>query len=139
MTREQFWEIVAAVRWEHGTEFERGKEILIGLLPDVETMKAFSSHFSDVRSQLVVAVQEWEREWTEIGTGDDGFSDLTCHVVGLGEKTWEASIANPRLVWNRADAPHGSEGSYRESFSYCIPDEEDYFSEIGRASCRERG
>jgi hypothetical protein len=47
--------------------------------------------------------------------GDDSFSDLVAHIVGLGEAEYAAVMADPSLGQNRA-----VEGDYQESFAYCF-------------------
>jgi hypothetical protein len=130
MTRDEFWKIVAKVGWgtKH-TDYDEGKKILMELLPEWDAVDEFRSHLGDARRELVQAIEEWEdkqRNYEGIGTGDDGFMDLTNHIVGLGKKEWKKTVANPKRAYKRARAAYGSAAGYKESFSYCVPYESDY-------------
>ena len=56
-----------------------------------------------------------EKSGKSCGTGDDGFSDLCYHIVGLGETVYNATIARPQLAINRAQ-----KNNYEESFAYVL-------------------
>lgn len=51
------------------------------------------------------------------GVGDDGFWDLTAHIVGLGKEEFTKNLHNPELAKSRAD-----EGDYVENFQYILLD-----------------
>ena len=67
-------------------------------------------------SDLYHAVEKYEATGKSLEIGsDDGMSDLTHHVVGLGQAEFDACIANPKLLARRYD-----KGDYEESFAYCF-------------------
>ena len=45
--------------------------------------------------------------------GDDGFSDLVAHAVGLGKDVYSAVLKNPKLLMIPA-----RENKYIENFTY---------------------
>lgn len=55
------------------------------------------------------------------GGGDDAFSDLTAHIIGLGKSEYEQNMMNPQLAIVRGQA-----NDYKESFRYVVPREMDY-------------
>lgn len=56
-----------------------------------------------------------------LGVGDDGYGDLLHHIVGLGKEQFYKYANNPKMIEELA---HSS--GYEESFSYCIPYDDDY-------------
>ena len=53
--------------------------------------------------------------------GDDGYSDLLRHIVGLGKEEYYKHLKNLQLVVQRA-----KNDDYCECFTYCFPSESDY-------------
>ena len=112
-----FWEAVAEIGW--GTKTTDYKVVEKAILKnwDNEFISSFQSHLGEFQGQLCEEVESFEnRNGVSCDCGDDGFSDLTNHVVGLGKEAFEAAMADPMLVVRR-----GQEYDYAESFSYCIP------------------
>ncbi len=112
-----FWEAVAEIGW--GTKTTNYKVVEKAILKnwDNEFIRSFDGHLGEFRGQLCEKVESFEnRNGVSCGCGDDGFSDLTNHVVGLGKEAFEAAMADPMLVVRR-----GQKYDYTESFSYCIP------------------
>lgn len=79
----------------------------------------FRERMREVQSELAEAVTAWETRngGDLISLGDDGFSDLLWHIVGLGRDEWQRCIDNPQRVKARAD-----KDDFVECWSYCIPD-----------------
>ena len=120
---ERFWALVAEIDWAtRQTEpIDEGKRFLRERLSREEAA-AFAEHLQTFRFHLHDVLDEWEEETgAEFGTGDDGFDDLVCHVIGLGQQEYDAVIADPRRALRRAES-----GDYRESFRYLVPAPEDY-------------
>lgn len=75
---------------------------------------------AEKRDALYERIVEWERRQgvpkfeDRMGLGDDGFRDLTNHIVGMGRDTYEAVMADPIKAEDFRD-------SHVESFSYLIP------------------
>lgn len=116
-TKGLFWEAVAEIGW--GTKTTDYKVVEKAILKnwDNEFIHSFDALMSEFRWELARKVEEFEdRNEVSCGCGDDGFSDLTHHVVGLGQEAYEAAMKDPMLVVKR-----GQKYDYVESFSYCIP------------------
>lgn len=136
-----FWEIVEKVNWpalcaEHSRPYEEGKRRMLLLLPSESWANKFQNTFSQHKGRLMKVLEQWEEEGAElhgyennphrIHESDDSFSDLLCHIIGLGKESYEAALNNPLLVKKLADEKYTSPFRARESFSYCIPFPEDY-------------
>lgn len=133
MTRDEYWQIVEAIGWRQLIEdkadkpYEEGKKRALELLPTEEHMLAFRQHHGAVTGELSRSIESWEqRNDTRLPVGDDGFSDLTAMIVGLGKNVWEETVKAPKLAMKRANARYGTVEGYVESFAYCIPWNDDY-------------
>lgn len=116
-TKELFWEAVAEIGW--GTKTTDYKVVERGILEnwDNEFLRSFRGLKNEFIWELAGKVERFEdRNSVSCGCSDDGFSDLTHHVVGLGKEEYEASMKDPMRVVKR-----GQKYEYTESFSYCIP------------------
>lgn len=116
-TKELFWEAVAEIGW--GTKTTNYKVVEKAILKnwDNEFISSFDDLLGEFKSPLYVAVENFEeRNGVSCGCGDDGFSDLLNHVVGLGQEAYEAAMKDPMLVVKR-----GQKYDFTESFSYCVP------------------
>jgi len=112
MTRQEFWNQVDEFGW--GTKTTDYKAIKIYFMKKgTQYTRAFENHFDFLRSNLDNKMWQYQNQ---IGGGDDSWSDLICHVVGLGQKEYEACLENPQLFIDR-----GNRLDYTESFCYGIP------------------
>jgi hypothetical protein len=115
-----FWDAVAELDWATACKDDRGCDRLETYILD-NWGDDFTRWFDGQVSERVMALGQrltaWEADYGEsIPCGDDGFSDLRHHIVGLGKEVYEATMENPKLALERADSH-----DYVESFSYCIP------------------
>ena len=120
---DEFWAVVAEVDWatRQSQPSADGKRFLRERLSREEAA-AFDEHLQTFRFALHDVLDEWAEETgAEFETGDDGFDDLVCHIIGLGRQEYEAVAADPRRALERAES-----GDYRESFRYLVPWPEDY-------------
>jgi hypothetical protein len=118
MTDEKFWDIVAHMGWDLSNNYDATRKTFAKNYTKREC-EEFCTIFSDKKAELSKAVEVYLASpgyRSELSLGDDGYSDLLCHIIGLGRKEYEYAIRQPYSAWNRAKA-----GDYRESFSYCIP------------------
>lgn len=125
VTLERFWALVAEVDWATRQKhpIEEGERFLRQRLTREEAA-AFWEHLQTLRFNLHDVLLHYEEEsGEEFATGDDGFDDLVCHIIGLGQQEYEAVLADPHRAIERAEA-----GDYRESFRYLVPHPEDYDS-----------
>lgn len=116
-TDNEFWTEVAHMGW--GTKTTDYNVVKKGLFS--RWTPEFANSFCDILSskvgQLMSKIERWEKlEDKNCGCSDDGFSDLTHHIVGLGKHIYDATMADPELALKRSHARE-----YTESFSYCIP------------------
>ena len=115
---EWFWGVVAETDWatRQTQPIEEGQRFLKERLSS-EEIAAFDAQLQFFRFELHRVLTEYEEEsGEEFETGDDGFDDLVCHIIGLGRQEYEAVVANPHLALQRAQS-----GDYKESFRYLVP------------------
>jgi len=115
MEEQQFWEMVKSFNWPND-DCDVAKARAVRTYTQ-DQIRAFDQEFGKKRNCVGQALERWEQEHgADYYLGDDGFSDLTCHIVGLGNEVYEASITDPSLIAKRAETC-----DYVESFSYAIP------------------
>lgn len=122
MSESQFWKDIESLGW--GTRTTNYKILKKHLLQKwtAEEAKGAGNVYSKLSSNLEQVLDRWAHdEGEEFGLGDDGFSDLIAHIIGMGKREYDASIKNPRRAWDRAQ-----KNQYIESFHYALPWEEDY-------------
>jgi hypothetical protein len=121
-----FWNIVEQIGWgTKTTDYDSIKARLMRTFT-VEQVKEFRKVFDRMSGRLYNVLDQddncrRDRGEGGYGLGDDGFGDLVNHIVGLGEKEFHAVLENPELAYERAQRY-----DYSESFSYCIPWDDDY-------------
>lgn len=124
VTEEVFWEIVEEINWD-----ERCEEISLDE-ENIRLMKRFNKEAarelqrisSEKEGEVYEAFEDYlYKEGTSVGLGDDSFSDLCSHIVGLGREEFEAHLNNPELIYQRA-----VKGNFKEKFSYVFPYPSDY-------------
>lgn len=115
MKEQQFWEMVKSFNWPND-HYDVAKARAMRTYTQ-DQIRAFDQEFGKKRNCVGQALRRWEQgHEVDYFLGDDGFSDLTCHIVGLGKEVYEASIADPSLIAKRAETC-----DYVESFAYAIP------------------
>lgn len=114
----KFWDLVALANWP--SDYNKAKIIYLKKLSKDEC-KAFRKNVSHARYMVEKSLEENPEINDNLGVGDDGFSDLTHHIVGLGKTEFYKYINNVELIGKLAHS-----NGYEESFSYCIPYEDDY-------------
>lgn len=115
MDKATFWKIVAEMGWAKPYKYDAIKKAFMVKYP-VEVALEFAEVFKEVKDTLYNRLDP-----VITGVSDDSFSDLLCHIIGLGESEYNAVMANRDLAQDRVDR-----GDYRESFSYAIPYKDDY-------------
>lgn len=121
-TEEQFWAEVARIGWqdENPDDFCHDTEKALLLRWDDEFIKGAREWFQLFTGRLSGAIDIYEKEHeVSCECSDDGFSDLTAHIVGLGRKEYEACMKDPMRAIKR-----GQEYRYEENFGYCLPYEQ---------------
>ncbi len=118
---DQFWAEVARIGWKDRNPCRFYKQVEGSLLQrwDDEFLASFRERMDEFVGELQSRIQHFEKDnGVSCECGDDGFSDLTHHIVGLGREEYEKVMADPMLAVER-----GRKCEYEESFSYCIPHE----------------
>jgi hypothetical protein len=116
-----FWDLVELAGWTG-----RGPDALSGpagrlakVLKTDRSRRRFEQLYRAHHRILYNRLNDWEREQEDLGdpkdfnTGDDGFSDLISHIIGLGRSEYQAAMKDPMVAYERARAR-----DYYESFSY---------------------
>jgi hypothetical protein len=115
-----FWEAVADLDWATHSKQPRGYNYLkrqVLAYWDREFICGFQDLMHIKLGELSAAIERWENaNDKQLPCGDDGFSDLKHHILGLGREVFEAEKADPALAAARA-----SKYDYVESFGYAIP------------------
>jgi hypothetical protein len=110
-----FWSLIAQLGWGRPT-MDRAElaRTLASKLSPLELEAMFSRLF-ELRSALSKHLEAWEERkgGQQIEAGDDSFSDLVCHIIGLGEAEYRKVIAKPSLAAKRA-----RKNDYIQSFDF---------------------
>lgn len=115
MEEQQFWEMVKSFNWPYD-DCDVAKARAMRTYTQ-DQIRAFDQEFGKKRNCIGQALNHWEQKrGVDYFLGSDGFSDLTCHIVGLGKEVYEASLEDTSLIVKRAES-----GNYVESFTYAIP------------------
>jgi len=121
MNDKTFWALVKEQNWPataKNTDYEKARFFTNHT---VEVCGEYRKTIREKYLNLHDAMVSWERNsHRHVPCGDDGYSDLLNHIIGLGQKIYEASLKNPTLIFNRAE-----KGMYVESFYYVVPGEYD--------------
>ena len=115
-----FWDCVAEIGWPVKSATLTKAAILRAWTPEFGT--SFRKIMEEKVSQVYKVFQEYEkqdlseRQRGQYYLSDDGISDFTNHVVGLGKTVFEEELADPIKLFERA-----CNSDYQESFSYAVP------------------
>jgi hypothetical protein len=121
---DQFWSLVEEIDWGNNCGGREYEQISVRLMreKDPNWVKEASAIRYALVSELSKRLSYWEQEpGNRIDLGDDSFSDLLNHIVGLGKEEFEKSLEDLSRIKRRAN-----EYDFKESFSYCFPHEGDY-------------
>lgn len=113
---QMFWKLVDEMDWGNK---DTKKDVIRKNLKnnyDAKYVKSMHDFAVKKRKELCVVMDDFAVEKTgHIGTywgvGDDGFWDLSAHIVGLGEKMYNFIYENPI---------YAKSIKYRENFEYCF-------------------
>jgi hypothetical protein len=124
MTEDEFWAIIGTMGWgRKDTNYKRIKNaIRVRLNFDVERIETFHDIYRKKQGDIARVLDKAYYENSDgLGLGDDGFGDLTSHIVGMGKDEYTRVLNDPSLGKARAHAPYGSPEGFTESFSYAVP------------------
>lgn len=124
---EAFWALVDAVGWEDASQGTLDFDALGAIVRQRVSFAgcvAAASRTYALAGALQDRIHAWEESaGSPIAIGDDGFGDLTKHIVGCGRQVYLATMESPQLASERADA-----GEYAECFSYVFQHAEQLYS-----------
>ena len=116
MTEDQFWIIVDAIGWGYICNTARsyvivrknlGKDLSLKKTQDLRAIMSLACNLLDKFIGL---------DRNPAGGSDDSHNDLISHIIGLGKVKFYACLSDYNLIASQ---------EYKESFSYCLPYEED--------------
>ena len=98
------WKLIEAIDWVNLSKeprgYNKGQVFVRGYFTPAARLEMID--FVDARVvELTYAIHQYEAvNGVHCGdyTGDDSFSDMVYHVVGLGEKTFNAVMQNPATL-----------------------------------------
>jgi len=114
MPEDAFWAMVEMVKWP--CDYDKAKIKYLKVMTKDEAMK-----FRQTKGAAMLILCKVADEIENLGVSDDGYSDLTNHIVGLGKVEFYKHVNNPELIKKLAHS-----FGYKESYAYCIPYESDY-------------
>lgn len=116
-----FWTVVGALGWTKGANaLQVQVQVLKTMtLEQVQSAQVTMVELSNQLDRAIMAYELYHRH--TCGLGDDSFSDLIAHIVGLGEAEYNAALEDPSLAVERAQA-----NNFTESFAYVWPNAQDY-------------
>lgn len=118
------WSLIEEIGW--GTKTTDYKAVKKKLMSEytLEEMQGFREKVNYFYNRVSDAVDKYVHDLRDEGGdhdlpygGDDSYSDMCNHVVGMGKSYYEKVIKEPSILETLKP---------KESFSYCIPSEYDY-------------
>lgn len=119
LTDNECWALVEEINWGEKYKEIDTTNVKFGLAlrlgeENSEVLRAFVNRRVH---EMMRAVEKYERKIDKTtGLGDDSFSDLTSHIVGMGRATFEDYLQNPEKAFQL-----GVSLKFGESLFYCIP------------------
>lgn len=113
----EFWAEVAKMGWNKKGDFHRIEKMLLKTWT-VKQAARMRTVFDGLMSQLYKKLDKHVD-----GVGDDSFSDLRAHIIGLGKAEFDRVMEDPSLAQKRINA-----NDFIESFAYALPYEESFES-----------
>ena len=117
-SEDKLWELVELAHWP--CNVDKTKIMYLKKLSE-EECEQFRKLVSKAFGLLDRTISDNEQISDNLGVGDDGYSDLIYHIVGLGREQYYKHLNNLKLVEKLANS-----SKYVESFSYCLPYKDDY-------------
>ncbi len=122
MSVQEFWNLTEPYGWGTKTRDYKAikKDLMSKLTP--EQANEMRATFDQLKGKLYHVVTKFEKDnHVSADVGDDSFSDLLCHIIGLGKAEYEECLKDPMRVVER-----GQKGKFTESFGYALPWKADY-------------
>ena len=116
-TEGKYWDMVLELDWPRSaSQDKRIKTMLCFTQKHRSALSDFTKFVRNKARELRDVINSYEEKTGKsCNVGDDGFSDLCYHIVGLGKTQFKAVIARPQLALKRAQ-----QGNFEESFAYML-------------------
>lgn len=119
MTEQKSWEIVDEMNWSVNHDY---KKILAELnykydVMEIDDLRQFAVAKREelIKVLYAHALEKTGSQYSYYGVSDDGFWDLTAHIVGSGEDYYNEVMQDPEKAKVLADSR-----KYVENFEYCF-------------------
>jgi hypothetical protein len=116
MTEDRFWQLVGQANWpENG--YDRPK---LAYLMNIKAKEG--KDLRNILSELWNALDTFvDGRYEGMNLGDDSYSDLMFHIIGLGKAQFYAHLSSYKKIKARANGNYESDEGFEESFGYAIP------------------
>lgn len=111
----EFWDFVRKTGWNRDQDYDRIKKMMLRTMTP-ESVKEMRGRFDDLYNILDRKINDKVE-----GVGDDSYSDLVSHIIGMGKKLYNEVLQDPSIAQKIIDAH-----AYKESFSYAFPYDDDW-------------
>lgn len=112
-----YWKIIELANWKEDKDYKEIGTLWKKILkPEIieETEKFYSEKLSEIKEVLEThALEKTGKRYGYYGVSDDGFWDLSAHIIGLGEDFYNRVLQNPEIAKELAD-----NRDYEENFGY---------------------
>lgn len=110
------WQCVSSLNWATDPDHHRTKKEVSQMEPAMkeklwEWCKQKRKDLADVLDRYAASKPEGKSRYWNVS--DDGFWDLTAHIVGMGKTFYNAVIEHPQIAKWLADSR-----TYKENFEY---------------------
>ena len=128
----EFWNLTKVLGWgTRSTDYKAMSKYIMRTFTRKES-DDLQDVFGKLKDKLSVALDKWSRDESNqlnVG-GDDSYSDLLSHIIGMGKQQYNAVLKDPSIA---------NSIRYRESFAYVFPFDDDWDAiERGQAVLLER-
>jgi len=101
------WDFVRKARWTDDHDYKRIEKLLLSMPKN--TALAIHRDYKDKLDKLTKAIDNVQ------GVSDDGFSDLTNHIMGMGRKAYERAMGKDGVKFAQQLV---NQNKYQENFGY---------------------
>ena len=121
MTEPRFWQLVAQANWPD-EDYNTAK------LRYLQTVKRKEGHeFTHLVVEMYCLLDNFIGVRVHnLAVGDDSYSDLLHHIIGLGQEQFMAHLKSYAKIKARAKAPYDSAKGYKESYQYAVPTHDEW-------------
>jgi len=116
----QMWRVIDEIGWSTKTVDYEMVVVYLQSKYSREFLERFEKFVVDKYKKINKLLNAYSRKKNngDLGyflTSDDGFMDLTYHIIGLGQKEYEAVLKNPERARKRAE-----KDDFVECFGYVL-------------------